>query len=127
MFWQISFWLLVVILVLPIPFKFYGYASGSDKSTLIVKIEEMSNAIFMLIGLTAFYGYLNDQVYLNPSFWKAWLLIGVLWSFVAIFWSPKLAYAAEVMGKHKMRIAAGISCVLYLPLFLAVYNYAFKT
>ncbi len=125
MLWQISFWLLVVILVLPFPFKLYGYFNGSDKSALIVKIEESVNAIFMSIGLIAFYGYLNNQVYLNQSFWKMWLLIGVIWSIVAIFWSPKLAYATEVMGKNKMRVAAGVGCVLYLPLFLAVYYYAF--
>jgi hypothetical protein len=125
MFWQISFWLLVVILVLPFPFKVLGYINGSDDSKLSVKIEESANAIFMSIGLFAFYGYINDQIYLNPMFWQVWLIIGVLWSIFAIFWSPKLAYATELMGKNKMRIAAGVGCVLYIPLFLAVYFYAF--
>jgi hypothetical protein len=125
MFWQISFWLLVVILVIPFPFKVFGYIKGSDDSALSVKIEESANAIFMSIGLVAFYGYINNQVYLSPTFWQAWLLIGVLWSIIAIFWSPKLAYATEIMGKNKMRIAAGIGCFLYIPLFLAVYFYAF--
>ncbi len=78
MFWQISFWLLVVILVLPFPFKVFGYIKGSDDSALSVKIEESANAIFMSIGLVAFYGYINNQVYLSPIFWHAWLLIGVL-------------------------------------------------
>ncbi|WP_415228043.1 hypothetical protein [Psychromonas sp.] len=125
MFWQISFWLLVVILVLPFPFKVLGYIKGADDSKLSVKIEESANAIFMSIGLFAFYGYINDQIYLNSTFWQVWLIIGVLWSIFAIFWSPKLAYATELMGKNKMRIAAGIGCFLYIPLFLAVYFYAF--
>ena len=125
MFWQISFWLLVVILVLPFPFKVFGYIKGTDDSALSVKVEESANAIFMSIGLVAFYGYINDQVYLTQTFWQVWLLIGVVWSIVAIFWSPKLTYATEVMGKNKMRVAAATGCVLYIPLFLAVYFYAF--
>jgi|TARA_R110000851_G_scaffold67191_2_gene151535 hypothetical protein len=124
MFWQISFWILVALIVLPLPFKIYEYATGKDKSSIGVKIEEMSNALFMAVGLIAFYGYLNDQVYLFPSFWITWLVISVIWSVSAMFWSPKLTYATEVMGKTKMRIFAGIGLVLYSPLFLAVYFYA---
>jgi hypothetical protein len=124
MFWHISFWLLVALIALPLPFKIYEYAKGKDKSSIGVKIEEMSNALFMAVGLVAFYGYLNDQTYFFPSFWMAWLVIGVIWSVSSIFWSPKLAYATEVMGKNNMRLFAGLSCLLYAPLFLAVYFYA---
>ena len=127
MFWQISFWLLVVILVLPFPFKVFGYIKGSDDSSLSVKVEESANTIFMSIGLIAFYGFIHNKTYLTPVFWQIWLFIAVLWSIVAIFWSPKLAHATEVMGKSKMRIGAVVGCALYIPLFLAVYFYAFQT
>ena len=125
MLWKISFWLLValIILPLPLPLKIFEYFTGKDKSPVIVKIEEVSNALFMAIGLVAFYGYLNNQVYMFPNFWKIWLVIAVIWSVLSIFWSPKLKYAIEVMGKNNMRIAAGLSCILYIPLFLAVYFY----
>ena len=125
MFWEISFWILVAILILPLPFKVYGYLNGSDKSRAIVKIEEMANAAFLSVGLLAFYGFLNDEQFLTPVFWKAWLIIAILWSFLAMFWSPKLAYATEIMGKSKMRVAAVISLILISPLLFAVYLYAF--
>ena len=125
MFWQISFWILVVLIVLPFPFKIFEYISGKDESPLLVKVEEMANAMFMTLGLVAFHGFITGSVYLTPAFWKGWLLIAVAWSILPIFWSPKLAYATEVMGENKMRMVAGLSCVLYLPLFLAVYFYVF--
>ncbi|MCK7458772.1 hypothetical protein [Idiomarina aminovorans] len=125
MFWQVSFWILVALIVLPLPFKVFEYVSGKDKSPRIVKVEEFSNAIFMALGLVAFHGFITDTVYLTPAFWQGWLVIAIVWSVLPNFWSPKLAYAAEVMGKNKMRVMAGASCILYLPLLLAVYFYAF--
>ena len=125
MFWQVSFWILVALIVLPFPFKIFEYLSGKDKSPVIVKVEEITNAIFMALGLVAFHGFITGTVYLTPAFWKGWLVVAIAWSVLPIFWSPKLAYAAEIMGKNKMRVAAGISCILYLPLLFAVYFYAF--
>lgn len=68
MFWQVSFWLLVLLLTVPIPFKIYGYITRKDKSPLWVKIEAMSNAVFLAIGLIAFYGFINDVSYFTPIF-----------------------------------------------------------
>lgn len=125
MFWQVSFWILVALITLPFPFKVFEYLSGKDKSPVIVKVEEMANAIFMALGLVAFHGFITDTVYLTPAFWKGWLFITIVWSVLPIFWSPKLAYAAEVMGKNKMRIVAGVNCILSFSLLFAVYFCAF--
>jgi hypothetical protein len=125
MFWQISFWVLVALIVLPFPFKVFEYVSGKDKSPWLVKAEEMANAFFMASGLVAFHGFITGKVYLTSAFWQCWLVVAIVWSVLPLFWSPKLAYAAEVLGKNKMRMLAGVSCLLYLPLFFAVYFYAF--
>lgn len=115
----------MALIVLPFPFKVFEYLSGKDKSPVIVKVEEMANALFMALGLVAFHGFITDRVYLTPAFWKGWLIIAIAWSVLSTFWSPKLVYAAEVLGKNKMRMVAGISCIFYLPLLFAVYLYAF--
>ncbi|KKO49106.1 hypothetical protein VT06_07610 [Arsukibacterium sp. MJ3] len=125
MFWQVTFWILVALIVLPFPFKVFEYVSGKDKSPRIVKVEEVANALFMALCLVAFYGFIAGKAYLTPAFWQGWLFIAIVWSLLPIFWSPKLVYAAEVMGKNKMRLVAGVSCILYLPLLFAVYFYAF--
>lgn len=125
MFWDVVFWCLVIILVVPLPFKLVGYIKGTDTSKTSVKIEEMTNAIFMSSGLIALYGYSNNTMIFEPSIWKVWLVIAVAWSVLAIFWSPKLNYAAEIMGRKKTRILAIISSLIYAPLFVAVYLYAY--
>lgn len=124
MFWQISFWLLAVLLIIPFPFKIYEYATRKDKSPLSVKVEEMLNAIFLAIGLIAFYGFINNVSYFTPMFWKIWLIIAVLLSTVGLYWSPKTKYAVEVMGKKKTTVLMVFSTLIYLPMFIAVYQYA---
>lgn len=127
MIWQIYFWLLVALLLVPLPFKLFEYVTGKDKSPLPMKVEEMAFALFIAIGLSGLYGFINEQLFLSPTFWQVWLLIAVAWSILPIFWSAKLAYATEVLGKSRMRVFAAFSCLLYLPLLFAVYFYAFKT
>lgn len=127
MFWDIAFWLLLALTILPLPFKIVGYVKRTDKSSLGVKIEEIANTMFMALGLVAFYGYLNNQVYLFSNFWLSWLVIAVIWSIGSLFFSPKLTYATEVMGKNKMRLFALLGVALYLPLYFAVYFYAVNT
>ncbi|WP_209326799.1 hypothetical protein [Pseudoalteromonas sp. PA2MD11] len=124
MFWLISFIILLAITVVPFPFKIYGYLSGKDDSPMIVKFEEMTNALFMSVGLFGFYGFISDRVYLTPLFWNGWLCVAIVWSLLPLFWSPKLDYATEMLGCYKMRLLAGVSSILYLPLLFAVYFYA---
>ncbi|KFZ38706.1 hypothetical protein HR45_04600 [Shewanella mangrovi] len=125
MFWQMCFWLLAALIILPLPFKLYEYATGKDDSPRIVKIEEMTNALFLGIGLIAFYGFIHQQLFLSKTFWQAWLVIAVVWSILSLFWSPKLNYATQVLGKKGMYIGAIIGVIITLPLLIAVYLYAF--
>ena len=124
MFWLISFIILLAITVVPFPFKIYGYLSCKDDSPKIVKFEEITNALFMSLGLFAFYGFITDKVYLTPEFWNGWLCVAIVWSLLPLFWSPKLDYASEMLGRNNMRLLAAVSSILYLPLLFAVYFYA---
>ena len=124
MFWLIFFIILLAITVVPFPFKIYGYLSDKDDSPMIVKFEEMTNSLFMSVGLFGFYGFISDRVYLTPLFWNGWLCVAIVWSLLPLFWSPKLDYATEMLGCYKMRLLAGVSSILYLPLLFAVYFYA---
>lgn len=126
MFLQIWFWLLCALIILPLPFKIYEYISARDKSPFIVKVEEMLNALFLSVGLIAFYGYLNNELYLFPKFWLIWLILSIAISVVSIFCSPKLKYASKVMGKNNTKVFVAMGITLYLPLYFVVYQYAFN-
>lgn len=123
---EVSFWVLVALLVLPLPFKVFEYLTGRDKSPFIVKVEEIGLAIFTAIGLVAFYGYLNNQKFLFPEFWLAWLIMSILWSVVAIFFSPKLKYAIDIIGKNKVKVLGVVGVLINLPMYYAVYMYALQ-
>jgi len=127
MFFEIWFWLLCALIILPLPFKVYEYISGKDKSPITVKVEEIFNALFLGIGLIAFYGYLNNELYLFSEFWIGWLFISIILSIISIFWSPKLKYASDIMGKNKMKAMSAIGIIIYLPLYFVVYQYALQT
>lgn len=123
---EVSFWVLLGLLVLPFPFKVFEYLTGRDKSPLIVKVEEMSLALFTAIGLFAFYGYLNNLDFLFSKFWFAWLIVSIVWSIASIFFSPKLKYATDILGKKKVQILGVIGVLINAPMYYAVYMYATK-
>lgn len=124
MWWQIYFWLLVAILVLPFPFKLFGYLTGKDKSSTLVKVEETSNACFFSIGLFALYGYIHNVDAGPGVIWYLWLFIAVGWSIMGLFWSAKHRHAANVLGKNKARTLAVLGMLLLLPMLYGIYSYA---
>ncbi|MFT4940143.1 MAG: hypothetical protein ACI88A_003195 [Paraglaciecola sp.] len=127
-FWKVTFWLTASLLILPFPFKLAGYISGKDTSPLRVKIEEMANALFLAIGLIAFWAYAYTKpIAIPPVFWYIWLTVSVVWSCLGVFKSSKLTYAkSQIGGKATVLFALG-STLFFLPMLVAVFNYASKT
>ncbi|MFC4700337.1 hypothetical protein ACFO4O_09230 [Glaciecola siphonariae] len=125
MFWEVFFWLNTALLVLPFPFKVYGYVKGTDTSPRKVKIEEMGNAIFMALGLIPFFGFISEKSVGPLYLWKIWLIIAVGLSILSIFRSPKLSYAKEKIGKTQTVIVSIFSSLFFLPMLVAVYFYAY--
>lgn len=122
--WQIAFWLSVALLVIPFPFKIYGYVNGSDKSPLKVKIDESVSVLLSWIGLLGFYGYLYGGTFLAPLVWYAWIVVMTIGSLTALWWSPKMEYAQQILGRRNFLILYGFSLVLYIPMLWAVCIYA---
>ncbi|WP_028771541.1 hypothetical protein [Shewanella waksmanii] len=124
MFWTLSFWIIAALLILPFPVKIYEYISGRDNSPRIVKIEEMANALFMLVGLCGFYGFLQQTPMLFAEFWYAWLALYVIISLLSLRYSPKLKYSAKLNSCRFHTIAMALGILLYTPMLIAVFYYA---
>ena len=122
MAWTVYFWAVAALLVLPVPFKIAGYLSGKDASPKSVKIEEMANLAFFLFGLVGLYSYVHGVHLPSPAIWKAWVVLAVLVSLAGLFWSPKLKYAADVMGKGRTRIVIAVGFVAFVPMMVAVWR-----
>ena len=119
------FWATTLLLIVPFPFKLFSMVTGKDQRSFAVKFEEMSNAIFLAIGLIAFwqFAYLDTKSTV-PIFWYAWLFVAVSWSLLAAIKSPKLDYAKEQIGAKNTIIISALSTLFFLPMFIAVYNHA---
>ncbi|RLV57805.1 hypothetical protein D5018_20580 [Parashewanella curva] len=119
------FWATFALLILPFPFKLVSMITGKDKRSFAVKFEEISNAAFLAIGLIAFWEYsYSSNTSSTPMFWYVWLSIAVIWSIVAIFKSSKLDYAKEQIGTKATVILSIFSTIFFIPMFIAVFNYA---
>jgi hypothetical protein len=124
--WKAVFWLSALLLLAPLPFKIYGYLTGRDTSPTKVRIEEMANSLFLSLGLIAVYGYAYQVSVGSAVLWYFWFAVAVAWSLSAMLWSAKLERVRSLVGTRTMRILAGVSTMLMLPLFIGVYLYASK-
>lgn len=125
MFFKTMFWLTAILIVLPFPFKVFEIVTGKDKRPLAVKVEELSNAALLAVGLIAFWHYVyTDEASSAPWFWYCWIVSTVLLSIVAVFKSSKLGYAKEKIGSKATVILSVGSTLFFVPLFVAVFNYA---
>ncbi len=123
--WEIFFWLTAALLFIPLPFKILGYISGKDDSPLKVKVEEVGNALLLMLGLVPFYGFISDERFGATIVWQIWLILAVIISFISIFRSTKISYAKEKIGLVQKRVVLLFSKLFFLPMLIAVYKYAF--
>src|SRR5258706_9079584 len=118
MAWVVYFWAVAALWLLPLPFKIAGYVSGKDDSPRAVKIEEMANLVFFLVGLAGLYSYVYHIDLLPPLFWRAWIALAFAVTIAGLIWSPKIRYAAQVMGKSRVRVAIAISFIALGPMLV---------
>ena len=122
MAWTIYFWTVASLLLLPLPFKVAGYLSGKDASPKAVKVEEMANVAFFLFGLVGLYSYVYGADLLSAVVWKTWVVLAAVISSVGMFWSPKLKYASDVMGKARTRAAVTVGFLVFIPMLVGVWR-----
>jgi hypothetical protein len=120
--WKLYFWAIALMLVAPLPFKLYEYATGRDTSPRIVKIEEMANAVFFLGGLVGLYAYAFAAHALATPWWRAWVVAAVLLSIGGVLWSPKVRHAHGVMGAGRTRAVMAVGTLVLLPMLVGVWR-----
>src|SRR3990167_1062765 len=127
MAWIIYFWAIAAYFVFFLPFKIAEYVSGKDKSPRSVKIEEMANTAFFLVGLVGLYGFVYGVKFFTPLFWRGWIALAIVISIAAVFWSPKVKYADNVMGKTRTRIVVAIGSLVFVPMLVGLFVYSSAT
>jgi hypothetical protein len=110
--------------VLPLPFKLWEYATGRDGSPTIVKVEEMANAAFFLVGLVGLYALAHGHEWGAAWFWRGWIVVALLLSIGGLAWSPKLRYADSVLGRRRLRAVMVLGTLAFLPMLVALWHYS---
>ncbi|MFC0682545.1 hypothetical protein ACFFGH_32340 [Lysobacter korlensis] len=125
MAWKIYFWLVAALIVLPLPFKLFEYATGRDGSPTSIKAEELINAAFFGVGLVGLYGFAYERPHLVPPlFWAGWVVVAIVLSVGGLFWSPKVKYGSGVMGKSRTRIVLAVGTLFLAPMLVGVWLYS---
>ena len=124
MAWKVYFWLLAAFFVLPLPYKLWEYATGRDASPRGIKVEEMANAGFFILGLPALHGFAYASAGYAPWLWKVWVAVAVVLSIGGLFWSPKIRYARSVMGPGPTRAILAVGSLALVPMLVAVWRFS---
>jgi hypothetical protein len=122
--WKLYFWAIAAFLLLPLPYKLHEYATGRDASPRAIKVEEMANAAFFILGLPALYGHAYANAGYAPWLWKGWVIVAVVVSIGGLFWSPKVRYAGSVMGPALTRTVLAVGTLVLAPMLFAVWAFA---
>lgn len=122
MFWMIAFSVYVLYFFGAIPMKLYHYGSGKETSSLKVKIEELSSNAFYAVGLFAVYAQINQQHFFNRDMWLAWLIIIAAYSFISLFYSPKMKHVANIAGKKALWVGCVVAHIVFIPMYYAVFT-----
>ena len=117
-------WALAALLLLPLPFKLREYRTGRDTSPTVVKVEEMANAAFFLVGLVGLYALAYGHEVGAAWFWRAWVVVALVLSLAGLAWSPKLRYADSVLGRRRLRAVMAVGTVAFLPMLVALWHYS---
>ena len=109
MFWKIYFWVFTILIIV-------GYASGEFSSNW--DIIDLPASICAFVGL---FSYAYKKRILNRIFWKSFLPIYIIWDL-----TYNLALSPEYSEEPTEYIYVLIAYIFVVPLYIALYRYAFK-
>ncbi len=123
-FWLASFWIISVIIVLPIPIRTYMYVTKKAVYPFNIVADEYIACIIAVFGLIGFYGYAYQVPIWHKEVWAVYLVVYIVYTFFALLFSPKLAYVTDLIGKKKQRLVLLGGVIITLPLPMSIYLYS---
>ena len=122
-FWLVSFWLLSILIVLPIPYRTYCYATGKVILPTKVLCDEYFASFIAILGLVGFFGYVYQFPIFEQKYWLVYLVVYAVYTILALFLSPKLSMISGLIGKSKQRLILLVGIIITLPVPVSIYLY----
>lgn len=118
--WKIYFWFLLIASMCAVQ----GFIGNLDIIDLLISV----------IALLGLYAFCWNKKILNQVFWKIFFLATIVWAIISTYILPLPPQLVEKITERGMTISqpiiylsATFGLILTLPLFLALYSYAFKS
>ena len=115
-FWRIYFWIIMIIWVIIIE------AVITDKKLFpetCTTYSKLITAGLYIIATTGLFGYTYKKNIFSPVFWKIFFC-------VLLFWEIYTSVVLSPPAPDTTTLGCCIGLILFIPLYLAVFLYAFK-
>lgn len=122
-FWKIYFWLLLVAIL-----------SESLRQGLS-RAWEIVDVVFTLVSMLGLFAFCWQKKLFSAMFWKIFFGSCIVWNIFQQYILPWPQVVQEAMEQEATKrgmdvlsqpVAATINIIFYIPLFVALYLYAFK-
>ncbi|MFA4937333.1 MAG: hypothetical protein WC575_03540 [Patescibacteria group bacterium] len=117
-FWKIYFWFLLVTVVPTCLWQ--GFP----------RIWEVIDVVLMLVAMSGLVAFCWQKRWFSTMFWKIFLGGYIVWNIFQQYILPWPQIVQETiendMGGLSQPVVATINIIIFIPLFVALYLYAFK-
>lgn len=112
--WKIYFWFMIVFSV----FAYLGQGFSRH--------WEIIDAMIFTLSAVGLYAFCWGKRIGTHVFWKVFFFVQIVWNGYYQFFIPMVPSAKEAIGSMPQSSAAILNIVLFLPLLIAIFLYAFK-
>lgn len=90
------------------------------------RFYEFIDIIISALALAGLYGYAWGKALLSDGFWKIFFFVIIIWNILYHYFLPPPPKVAESLNGQSPQSAATIGLIIFIPLFIAVYSYAYR-
>ena len=116
--WKIYFWFLLIVIIPT--YLWQGFS----------RVWEIIDVILMLIAMIGLFGFCWQKRWISVIFWKIFFCGYIVWNIFQQYILPWPQVVQEAMEKDigglSQPVVATINITIFIPLFIALYFYAFK-
>ena len=117
-FWKIYFWFLLIAII-PV-YLWQGFS----------RVWEVIDVVLMLVAMVGLFAFCWQKRWFSLIFWKIFFGGYIVWNIFQQYILPLPQVVQETvekdMGGLSQPVLATINIVIFIPLFIALYLYAFR-
>lgn len=90
------------------------------------RFYEFIDIVLLALALTGLYGYAWEKRIFSQGYWKAFFFIMIIWNIIYHYFIIPPAKVTQSLQGQSPQSAATIGLIIFIPLFIAIYNYGYR-